>query len=307
MHDHPRKVSTLIILGLAAASIGGGTALAAEKPAKLEPIPGSDLKRVVLTPKAAQRLAIATVEVSEEPVLRWLMVEGKVEAAPTPTDVASAAASPAQAVAAAARVHLLEDPNQILADPKKMQHSRLIVSLKEDEDGDDDDDDDADDLKQNQDKAKADDKAKAKERPPVVVMPVGKGRAARLPATPVRVAGIGDAAKASARGPGSMSQDYEVMKPDHDLRPGQRVYARILHPDSGKPQKVVPYSAVFYDTRGNTWTYTNPEPLVFIRHRVEVESIEGNRAVLSEGPAIGTKVVTAGAPELLGVEQKFGQ
>jgi hypothetical protein len=207
MHDHPRKVSTLIILGLAAASIGG-TALAAEKPAKLEPIPGSDLKRVVLTPKAAQRLAIATVEVSEEPVLRWLMVEGKVEAAPTPTDVASAAASPAQAVAAAARVRLLEDPNQILADPKKMQHSRLIVSLKEDDDGDDDDDDDADDMTQNQDKAKADDKAKAKERPAVVVLPVGKARTARLPATPVRVAGIGDAAKASAGGPGSMSQDY---------------------------------------------------------------------------------------------------
>jgi hypothetical protein len=303
MHNDRRKVSTLVILGLAAASIGGGTALAAEKPAKLETIPGSDLKRVVLTPKAAQRLAIATVEVGEEPVLRWLMVEGKVEAAPV--EVSTAAASPAQAVAAA-RVRLLDDPNQILADPKKMQHSRLIVSLKEDEDGDDDDDDDADDMTQNQDKAKADDKAKAKERPPVVVMPVGKGRAARLPATPVRVAGVGDAAKVTAGAPGAMSQNYEVMKPDHDLRPGQRVFARILHPDSGKPQKVVPYSAVFYDTRGNTWTYTNPEPLVFIRHRVEVESVSGNRAVLSEGPALGTKVVTAGAPELLGVEQKFG-
>jgi hypothetical protein len=305
MHKDWRKASRLVILGLAAASIGGASQ-AAEKPAKLEPIPGSDLKRVILTPKAAQRLAIATVEIGEEPVLRWLMVEGKVEAAPV--EVATAAASPAQAAAAGARVHLLEDPTKVLADPNKMQHSRVIVSLKdEDEDLDDDDDDDADDVTKDQDKAKADEKAKAKERPPVVVVPIGKARAPRLPATPVRVAGVGDAAKVTAAAPGSMSQDYEVMKPDHKLRPGQRVYARILHPDSGKPQKVVPYSAVFYDTRGNTWTYTNPEPLVFVRHRIEVESVSDNRAVLREGPPIGTKIVTAGAPELMGVEQKFGQ
>jgi hypothetical protein len=47
--------------------------------------------------------------------------------------------------------------------------------------------------------------------------------------------------------------------------------------------------------------------LVFVRHRIEVEYIEGDRAVLLQGPDTSAKVVTAGAAELFGVEQKFGQ
>ena len=39
----------------------------------MEAIRGSDLKRVVLTPKAAERLAIATAAVKEEAVKRWLV------------------------------------------------------------------------------------------------------------------------------------------------------------------------------------------------------------------------------------------
>jgi hypothetical protein len=90
------------------------------------------------------------------------------------------------------------------------------------------------------------------------------------------------------------------------LRPGQRVKVRVPQPGSGTPQKVIPHSAVIYDAWGKAWTYTNPEPLVFIRHAVTVESIQDDIAILTDGPAIGTPVVTAGAPELLGVEQKFG-
>ena len=102
-------------------------------------------------------------------------------------------------------------------------------------------------------------------------------------------------------------QSHQVSRADHGLRPGQRVQVKVPHPDSGKSQKVIPYAAVLYDPHGNTWTYTNPEPLVFVRHRIDVEFIEGDRAVLREGPAVGTTVVTAGAAELFGVEQKFGQ
>jgi hypothetical protein len=104
-----------------------------------------------------------------------------------------------------------------------------------------------------------------------------------------------------------VAENYEVSGADHGLRPGQRVQVRVPHPDSGKLQKVIPYAAVLYDPHGNTWTYTNPEPLVFVRHRIDVEFIEGDRAVLREGPATGTTIVTAGAAELFGVEQKFGQ
>ena len=71
-------------------------------------------------------------------------------------------------------------------------------------------------------------------------------------------------------------------------------------------RKVVPYGALMYDTKGETWTFTNPEPLVFVRKPVVVESIDGDRVILSDGPPAGTAVVTVGAPELMGAEHKYG-
>jgi hypothetical protein len=76
---------------------------------------------------------------------------------------------------------------------------------------------------------------------------------------------------------------------------------------SGQPRKLVPYNAVLYDTRGGTWVYTNPEPLVFVRQPIHVDYIEGEHAVLSEGPSPGTAVVTAGGAELLGTELGIGK
>ena len=67
-------------------------------------------------------------------------------------------------------------------------------------------------------------------------------------------------------------------------------------------RKVVPTSAVLYDAKGKTWVYTNPEPLVFVRHAVSIDYIDGDRAVLTDGPVSGTAVVTVGAAELLGTE-----
>jgi hypothetical protein len=75
----------------------------------------------------------------------------------------------------------------------------------------------------------------------------------------------------------------------------------------GKLRKVVPYAAVFYDLNGKTWVYTNPEPLTFIRASISVDYIDGDLAVLSEGPPSGTKVVTVGSPELYGTEFGVGQ
>jgi ABC-type oligopeptide transport system substrate-binding subunit len=65
---------------------------------------------------------------------------------------------------------------------------------------------------------------------------------------------------------------------------------------------VIPYAAVLYDPDGATWTYTNPKPLVFVRADITVDRIEGERAILTKGPAAGTAVVTVGATELWGVE-----
>jgi hypothetical protein len=68
------------------------------------------------------------------------------------------------------------------------------------------------------------------------------------------------------------------------------------------PYKVVPYSAVIYDNDGSTWTYVETGARTFMRERISVRVILGATAVLSQGPAAGTPVVTVGAPELLGAE-----
>jgi hypothetical protein len=68
---------------------------------------------------------------------------------------------------------------------------------------------------------------------------------------------------------------------------------------------VIPYAAVLYDTGGNTWTYTNPRPLLFDRYPIRVESIEGDEVVLSASPPSGTRVVKIGAEELYGAEIEF--
>jgi hypothetical protein len=315
MPDERWKFSAPILAGLAALVLAGGTSLAAEtakpgKPAKVEPIPGSDLKRVILIPKAAERLAIRTGVIGEEPVMRWLMVEGTVEAIPDdPTMALGPDSAPANVgvVADRVRVHVQRNLNQ---DPSQLkEQSRMILSLKDDDDDDDDKAKDDDD----DDKGKArghDDDDKAKDRPkrstPAVVIPIGRAsRPARLVAKPIPVTAPGPDGKGTASE--TATQDYEVSRADHGLRPGQRVDLKVPHPDNGKLQKVIPYAAVLYDPHGSTWTYTNPEPLVFVRHRIDIEFIEGDRAVLREGPAIGTTVVTAGAAELFGVEQKFGQ
>ena len=68
----------------------------------------------------------------------------------------------------------------------------------------------------------------------------------------------------------------------------------------------VPYAAVIYDAQGDTWSYVSAEPLVFLRAQITVDEIDGDTAVLSAGPAIGTSVVTTGAAELYGAEIGVG-
>jgi hypothetical protein len=76
--------------------------------------------------------------------------------------------------------------------------------------------------------------------------------------------------------------------------------------DNSVQRKVIPYGAIIYDTKGQTWTFTNPEPLVFVRQTVTVERISGDKVILTEGPPAGTTVVTVGSAELMGAESKYG-
>lgn len=71
-------------------------------------------------------------------------------------------------------------------------------------------------------------------------------------------------------------------------------------------RSVVPYAAVLYDAQGDTWVYASPESLRYVRHAIEIDYIDGDMAVLSSGPPIGTTVVTVGALQLFGAEFEIG-
>ncbi|HJR80504.1 MAG TPA: hypothetical protein VJ821_10555 [Anaerolineales bacterium] len=64
----------------------------------------------------------------------------------------------------------------------------------------------------------------------------------------------------------------------------------------------VPYAAVIWDTEGNTWVYTNPEPLTFVRAAIVIDHIEGDTAFLAEELDSAITVVTVGVAEIYGTE-----
>jgi hypothetical protein len=68
---------------------------------------------------------------------------------------------------------------------------------------------------------------------------------------------------------------------------------------------VVPYAAVIYDGDGTSWAYAQVAPREFIREPITITAVQGDTAVLSRGPADGTRVVTVGAPLLVGAEAQI--
>lgn len=99
---------------------------------------------------------------------------------------------------------------------------------------------------------------------------------------------------------------YAVEGTDHGLIPGNRVRVELVLAGSGMQRTVIPYSSVIYDLHGETWVYTNPAPLTFVRERVEVDYIDGDNAILAGGPNAGTQIVSVGVAELYGTEFGVG-
>jgi hypothetical protein len=87
-----------------------------------------------------------------------------------------------------------------------------------------------------------------------------------------------------------------------DAEAAKRVGLQTAAIRENGPETVIPYSAVIYDAEGNAYTYTAPEPLTYVRKEIEIDRVDGNSVVLSDGPPAGTKVVTVGAAEVYGTE-----
>ncbi len=157
------------------------------------------------------------------------------------------------------------------------------------------------------------------------------GTAAQFMAQPVAAPPTADAASSSA------DLYYVADNQSLHLRPGQRVGVD-LSLDSLTEALIVPNAAVLYDIYGGTWVYVQQAnagdstaesratmagdstaesratltsggdtATRFVRERVILEWVDGDQAVVSQGPAVGEKVVTDGAAELFGTEFGAGK
>lgn len=242
-HRNRTIVAALVIAGLPLAACSESEAPAHIAPATVEHIEGTDVSRVILSAKAAERLGVETATVEEREVVRKRTPGGEV--VPTPTDKV------AGLDAVWVRVTLND------SDLQKVDRNQpaLVLSGDDPESG--------------------------------------------LPAKAADTQALGDLTET----PGALY--YVVEGAGEDLVPGQRV--RVETPLSGSgTQKIVPHSAVIYGAHGETWVYTSPEPLIFVRQPVTVDYVEGDLAVLAEGPPAGTAIATVGVPEIFGAEFEVG-
>lgn len=272
-----QSVSLALVAALAAPALAAPEG----KPVKLEDIAGSAVKRITLTQKAAIRLGIETGKVSEELIVRRQMVGGLVVAASQvrqqPEEQAASggfggfvrqASAPVAQPAAAAGGSAPEKDRSV------EKGAWLLVTL-----------------------SPAEWERLAKDKPArLLPLATRDGMSKEIAARPSGLAPVAD-------GKRSMLHLYYVVPgADHGLELSKRMRVELQLNGSDQKRKVVPYSSVYYDPKGNPWVYVNPEPLVFHRQRIDVERIDGNFAVLKDGPPVGATVVTVGAPLLYGTE-----
>ncbi len=315
-----RSVFVAVLAGLTLAACGEQSSKSsAVKPAKVEKL-DNGFSRLILTERAVERLGIQIAAVREEPVKRTRKVGGEVVALPTESTMVLAPGagtinglSLSDTALAPGRHLAAGDPVLELATFSESGQGRELFSLTAPRDA-------------------------ALLR--VLVEPgehVVTGQAlfevANISAVWVRVRLVDDPSEVALdqparvlpltrgddetgltaepiQGPSRFDPRtlyYAVSGPKHGLIPGSRVMVELTLAGSGAQRQVVPFSSVIYGPTGDTWVYTSPEPLEYVRHLITVDYIDGDIAVLSAGPPTDTAIVAVGATELFGLEFGIGK
>ncbi len=94
---------------------------------------------------------------------------------------------------------------------------------------------------------------------------------------------------------------YKLDNADGALRPGERLGVSMPMKDN-EESLTIPNGAVLHDIYGGTWVYVPGDDNSYRRERIIVRYLTEDTAVLSAGPAVGTKVVVGGSAELFGTE-----
>ena len=129
---------------------------------------------------------------------------------------------------------------------------------------------------------------------------------AALFAASIGLSGCGNSSEAAPEGPvdGVTGNPLEVTV---SARAAERLgiqTTEVKGTSAGRTS--VPYAAVLYDAHGDTWVYATSQEHVFVRTQVRVDRIDGDVALLLDGPPSGTSVVTVGLAELFGAETGVG-
>jgi hypothetical protein len=101
-------------------------------------------------------------------------------------------------------------------------------------------------------------------------------------------------------------EDGEVARVTITQKAAERLDIQTAVVETAGKRTVVPSAAVIVDPAGDFWVFTNPEPLVFVRHKISIDYEDGNQAFLTDGPPAGSKIVTVGVAELYGTEYGVG-
>ncbi|HEY6073692.1 MAG TPA: HlyD family efflux transporter periplasmic adaptor subunit [Anaerolineales bacterium] len=302
-----------------------------DKPVTVEHLSGVEPTRLVLTEDAARRIDIQTAEVSEEQAGRSQLVQGEIIAAqdltslviapssgtvlsPAKAGIAVTGAQPSTAnvqfrlspisalTAGSAEesalsmdvpegkvlLQTLVSPGQFVEAGQPLFEvadlSRVWVQVQMTE----------------AEFNRVDGKAGAH-----VLLLEGNGSDAGLEAVPVTESEADEVDQADDAKDPEFALYYSVENQDHALSLGQPVHVRLAMSGNGGSHLMIPYSAIIYDTTGNTWVYTASGAQTFMRTPVSVDYIEGGQAFLQAGPPAGSMVVTSGAEELYGSETEF--
>ena len=259
-----------------AADTGGMPSAGKSSVVTLEKMPGTDAKRVVLSAKAAERLGIQTAPVGEQAIVRRQMVSGLViqplekAAMAKPASVGLGTFGGYGQPAGAQPAQPAGAPAKTLA----AGDAWVLVTLSQGEW-----------------------ERLAKDKPArVLPLSLREQSGKEITAMPSGMPPDEDVKRSMLR------LYYTVPSKDHGLSLNERTRVELELAGSDAKQKVVPYSAVYYDSKGVAWVYVNPKPLTFERRRIVVERVEGDVAALSDGPPVGTQVVSVGAALLYGTE-----
>jgi len=272
-------VAMLLLVPMAADSAASGSGPGAKSDAvKLEGIAGSTIKRVILSAKGAERLGIETGKVSEKPIILKQMVGGRVippvKDQPKPMVSTVVGFGSFGLAIPKAEQPVPESPRSPAND-----EAWILVMLSQGE------------------------WERLQKDKPARVLPLAtRDRpGSEVIALPSEMPPYQDLKRSM------LTLYYRVPDKDHGLTLYHRVRVELPVSGTDEKRKVVPYGAVYYDANGTAWVYVNPKPLVFERKPIVVESVVGDLAVLSDGPPVGTKVVTVGAALLYGAEVVFGK